>query len=288
MYTHTVVTGHGRGRLSARPTPRPDTVLPLLRPPPPVFSIVSSLLTHTVALLSALSRFAYTLFASRSAGWDAEKILPPLITLLMAYLALVSFYRTTGWMIRTTFWAVKWGGIIAALAAGAGFLLGNGAQGNGDGVAAFGPGGVLGMLGSMLLGVLSEDNTNGSGRNSGRTRGTKGPRPRSGASGPRTQKSKGKGREKEKEKERPKAWENWDKHRQYSADAAARDDAGDGVQQAAQKVAGYVQEVLGTGWWQTVKNAVEGSGLVGTSGTDEDSSSKRKTRQDAKGRGSPR
>ena len=239
--------------------------------PPPIFSIVSPLITYSLALLGALLRFARTLASAQN--WDSQKILPPLITLLMAYLALVSFYRTTGWMIRTTFWFVKWGGILAALAAGAGYFMGT-AQGDPDGIAMFNNGGVLGMLGNLLLGVLNEDATGNKGR----------------ARSPRSSKSKTK-----KQKERPKAWEGWDKHRdwQYNADAAARDDAAranENVQEAVQKVAGFVQEALGTGWWETVKNAVEGSGLVGTSGEQrkEGTRAKGKTKQDTKGRGSSR
>ncbi|KAI0779992.1 hypothetical protein C8Q74DRAFT_732321 [Fomes fomentarius] len=254
--------------------------------PPPIFSIVSTLTTYSLALFTALARFVYSLASTQE--WDSQKILPPLITLLMAYLALVSFYRTTGWMIRTTFWFVKWGGILATLAAGAGYFMGT-VQGNGEGIAAFnGPGGVLGMLGSMLLGVLNEDNANS---NSGRSRSTRRSNPRSGTSGPRTRSQK----QKKEIEQRPKAWESWDKHRdwQYSADGAARDDAAranENVQEAVQKVAGYVQEALGRGWWETAKNVLEGSGLVGTSSEErkEGTQSKRKTKQDANGSGSSR
>ncbi|KAI0712949.1 hypothetical protein C8T65DRAFT_646231 [Cerioporus squamosus] len=236
--------------------------------PPPMFSIVETLITHSINLLAAL--FSLVSSVASSQGWDSQKILPPIITLLMAYLALVSFYRTTGWMIRTTFWFVKWGGILAALAAGAGYFMGT--QGNGVGAFNGNGGGLLSLLGSAFLGMFNEDSS---------------------SSRPRRQTSA----RQEKEKERPKAWESWDKHRewQYSADAAARDDAAranEGVQEAVQKVAGFVQEALGSGWWETVKSAVEGSGLGGSSGQEgsepEGSQSKRRTKQDAKGRGSSR
>ena len=250
--------------------------------PPAIFSIVDALISHSIALLGALYRLACTIASSQ--GWDSQKILPPLITLLMAYLALVSFYRTTGWMIRTTFWFVKWGGILAALAAGAGYFMGT-AQGNG--VDAFNGNSLLSLLGGAFLGMVGEDSTNAN-ANSGRsrTRSTRSSRPRS--------------TRQQKEKERPKAWENWDKHRewQYTADAAARDDAAranEGVQEAVQKVAGFVQEALGTGWWETVKSAVEGSGFVGSqeeegegSQSQSQSQSQRRAKQDTKGRGSSR
>ncbi|RPD78503.1 hypothetical protein L226DRAFT_503018 [Lentinus tigrinus ALCF2SS1-7] len=245
--------------------------------PPPIFSIVETLITYAINLLAALYNFATTIVSSQ--GWDSQKLLPPIITLLMAYLALVSFYRTTGWMIRTTFWFVKWGGILAALAAGAGYFLGT-AQGNG--VDAFNGSSLLSLLGSAFLGMVSEDSTNS---NSGR----------SGARS--TRRSRPPSKRQQKEQERPKAWEGWDKHRewQYSADAAARDDAAranEGVQEAVQKMTGFVQEALGSGWWETVKSAMEGSGLVGSSSQEDaegsQSKTQRRAKQDAKGRGSSR
>ena len=56
--------------------------------PGPVYSIVESLITHSLALLSALFNFVTTVASAQN--WDAQKILPPLITLLAAYLALLS------------------------------------------------------------------------------------------------------------------------------------------------------------------------------------------------------
>lgn len=244
--------------------------------PPPIFTIVRPLVTYSLALLSAFFHFVSALSSSQS--WDAQKILPPLITLLMAYLALVSFYRTTGWMLRTAFWFVKWGGILAALAAGAGYLLGT--QGNADAVGGLG-GGVLSMLGSALLGMLNEDTAQGRNTRRRAGAGAAAPKPRS---QPRKQKE---------QKERPKAWESWDKHRehrdwQYSAEAEYRDEAArmnEGVQEAVQKVAGFVQGALGSGWWETVKKTVEGSGLVGTDDAkDRESRSKRGAKEEVKGR----
>ncbi|TFK82345.1 hypothetical protein K466DRAFT_304269 [Polyporus arcularius HHB13444] len=258
--------------------------------PPPMFSIVETLITHSVNLLAALYNLVSS-FAS-SQGWDTQKMLPPIITLLMAYLALVSFYRTTGWMIRTTFWFVKWGGILATLAAGAGYFMGT--QGNGVGAhnGNGGGGGLLSLLSGAFLGMLNQDSSPSSG--SGRKRSTRSSRPRRQTSA-----------RQEKEKDRPKSWESWDKHRewQYTADAAARDDAAranEGVQEAVQKVAGFVQEALGAGWWETVKGALEGSGVVGSSGREQEGSEpqpqpeealpqrRAKQKQDAKGRGSSR
>ncbi len=242
--------------------------------PAPIYSIVASLITHSLSVFIALLNFVYTLASAQN--WDAQKVLPPLITLLAAYLALVSFYRTTGWMIRTMFWFVKWGGILAALSAGAGYFMANGGA---NGVGPFNGGGLLSFFGNTLLGLMGGGGSDG----------------QSGRAGPSRSRTGAKAKKPtQKQRDKPKAWESWDKHRdwKYSPDTAGRDDAarlGEEVQEAVQKVTGLVRDTLGTGWWNAVKSAVEGSGLVGTvDGDKEGSGSRRKTKQDAKGRGSSR
>lgn len=259
--------------------------------PPPIYTIAESLITHSVSLLAALVKFTLTLINADS--WDAQKILPPLITLLAAYLALVSFYRTTGWMIRTAFWFVKWGGILGSLAAGAGYFMGNANVGgeNGVGGAFNGGGGLLSVLGNALLGQLNENGQNGAGARGG-ARSSRNTKSRAGGTSPRTRAQT----KKQKENVRPKAWDGWDKHNewQYDAKKAAKDDAAranDGVQETVQKVMGVVQDALGTGWWETVKNAVEGSGLVGAGREEtrqDDDGSPRRPKRDAKGQSNTR
>ena len=244
--------------------------------PPPIYSIVAPLITHSLSVFTALLNFVYTLASAQN--WDAQKVLPPLITLLAAYLALVSFYRTTGWMIRTAFWFVKWGGILAALSAGAGYFMANGGA---NGVGPFNGGRLLSFFGNALLGLVGGGTPDGQAG-------------RAGSSRSRTGAKAKKPMQKQRDRERPKAWESWDKHRdwQYSPDAASRDDTakvGEDVREAVQKVTGLVRDTLGTGWWDAFKNTVEGSGLVGTAGGEKEGSrSRRKTKQDAKGRGSSR
>ncbi|KAM5543225.1 hypothetical protein V8D89_003099 [Ganoderma adspersum] len=255
-----------------------DSILSFLSSvlPPPIYSIAASLITHFLSVFVALLNFVYTLASAQN--WDAQKVLPPLITLLAAYLALVSFYRTTGWMIRTAFWFVKWGGILAALSAGAGYFMANGGA---NGVGPFNGGGLLSFFGNTLLGLLGGGSSDGQAGRAGPSRSRTGAKVK-------------KPTQKPKERERPKVWESWDKHRdwQYSPDTAGRDDAarlGEEVQEAVQKVTGLVRDTLGTGWWDAFKNAVEGSGLVGTvDSKKDDSRSPRKTKQDAKGRVSSR
>ncbi|KAJ3713390.1 hypothetical protein C8R42DRAFT_684966 [Lentinula raphanica] len=88
--------------------------------PPPVYSILISVLSNSLALLSTLLTLLFD-----SSNWNAQTLLPPIIALLTAYLAIISLYRTTSWLLRTSFWFIKWGTILAAVAAGTGYLLGN-------------------------------------------------------------------------------------------------------------------------------------------------------------------
>jgi hypothetical protein len=122
--------------------------------------------------LSRLLAFSYSLYdlvlnmASQKPGaWDAEKILPPVITLLGAYLALLSFYRTTSWMLRTTFWFVKWGTLFGALMGGIGYLAGQ--QGNGDMIngiqtlLAGGTSGIAKAVGATLWDIINSPGNDG-------------------------------------------------------------------------------------------------------------------------------
>jgi len=93
--------------------------------PPELYSFITSFLSHTLALLTAFISLVSSLLASKPWEWNAQTIIPPLISFLAAYLALVSLYRTTSWIFRTVFWFIKWGMVIAVLAAGAGWYMGN-------------------------------------------------------------------------------------------------------------------------------------------------------------------
>ncbi|KAI0666658.1 hypothetical protein C8Q78DRAFT_441962 [Trametes maxima] len=256
--------------------------------PPPIYGIVESLITYSLTLLAAFLRFGLTLVNADS--WDAQKILPPLITLFAAYLALVSFYRTTGWMIRTVFWFVKWGGIIGTLAAGAGYFMGNTNGNGGNGVGGFN-GGLLPMLGNALLGFLNNENGQTPPGTSRGSRSTRNSRARTGETN-----AKGRAQtKKQKEQPRPKAWESWDKHTewQYRADASGQDDAAranEGMQEAMQMVTGALNKALGTGWWESFKSAVEGSGLVGANDDkgSKGAESQRQSKRDAKSQGNSR
>lgn len=124
--------------------------------PPALYSFITSFLAHSLALLTAFIYLVSSLLASRPWEWDVQTIIPPLISFLAAYLALVSLYRTTSWMFRTMFWFVKWGTILAFLAAGAGWYMGN-HEANGGGR------GLMLRLGTALLSALDGDGRNGAG-----------------------------------------------------------------------------------------------------------------------------
>lgn len=94
--------------------------------PPPLYSFLLSVLSHCLALFSALISLSSTLLTSKPWEWDTQTILPPLITFLAAWLAIVSVWRTASWMIRSSVWALKWGVIVGGLVALAGWATGTG------------------------------------------------------------------------------------------------------------------------------------------------------------------
>ena len=93
--------------------------------PPPLYDALYSLLTYTILLASSAYTFALSLPSWKPWEWDAQRILPPLISILIAYYTILSVFRTTGWMIRMTVRFIKWGAILGLLGMGAGWYLGN-------------------------------------------------------------------------------------------------------------------------------------------------------------------
>jgi hypothetical protein len=94
--------------------------------PPPVYNALLTLVVHGLSFLSALISLGTALISSRPSDWDAQKIVPPLITLLAVYLALSSAVRTATWFVRTTTWLIKWGIITAALSVASAWIFGGG------------------------------------------------------------------------------------------------------------------------------------------------------------------
>ncbi|EPQ57178.1 hypothetical protein GLOTRDRAFT_73793 [Gloeophyllum trabeum ATCC 11539] len=195
--------------------------------PGPVYSFLETVLAHSFALFTALFSLVYALATSRPSEWDAQTVLPPLISLLAAYLALLSVYRTTSWMVRSSLWFVKWGVIAGALFAGTGWVMGNNAAGGG---------GLTSAIGGILLDML-----NGPGQNA--------------AGGARRQTHRTQSRSRTP---RPKPWESFDRHRewQYQEDRGEEDDG------EMSKIFHDVLNAAGTafregGWWETLKSAMD-------------------------------
>jgi len=224
--------------------------------PPTVLTLLESLIANTFTFAVSLFNLFLTLIANSPSRWDAEKILPPLITLLLAYLALLSFYRTTKWMVSIVFAFMKWGFLLSMLAGGAGYLLANAHNNDGGGGLRdwFTGAGILPTVGGMIYSILTG---NGSGNNPQSGGGRRRRGGTSGASSYNTRSSSSR-----PTRSRPNAWDTWDRHQQwqYNQDAAqGRDDGGAGD---IQKIIG---DILGTagryvkdsGIWEAAKGFVD-------------------------------
>ncbi|GJE95393.1 hypothetical protein PsYK624_115770 [Phanerochaete sordida] len=229
------------------------------RLPGPLFDLLEALLTHAYSLAAAAWTLARTLAGRAGLSLDAEKLLPPLLTLLAAYLALVSFYRTTGWMLRTAFAFAKWGFILSTLGGLAGYLLANAGPDGAGALAQLGGG-----LGGVLLGLFAPDQNARQ-----NTRGGAGGRARS------SQRGAG--------KDRPKAWDAWDKHRDWQYKEQEYHQGGDADGANVQQVIGNIigsagKAIKDSGIWDKAKEAVEELSKGGQADGETGSSRRRKNR----------
>lgn len=219
--------------------------------PPPIYTTFESLLGHAYTLLTSLLSLLLSLSRSlitdpgplqdKLTRWwdslDATEILPPLITLLCAYLALVSFYRTSRWMISVAFAFVKWGVILTTLGTAAGYYLANahvgGAQQPGGGVQRWG---VVQAVGGLVNEFLDSQER--------RTR---------------VQSSKRRGGG----KARPKAYDSWDKHEEWQyTERTARDDQeneNNGWADVQKVVGGILAGDAGGVWQRFLDGGAEGT-----------------------------
>jgi len=92
--------------------------------PPPLYSFAISILSHVHTATTAFITLSASLIGENPLDWRAEAILPPIITILAAYLALASLYRTASWAIRLSFFFLKWGTLIGVAMAIVGYLGG--------------------------------------------------------------------------------------------------------------------------------------------------------------------
>lgn len=193
--------------------------------PPPLYSFLLSFLSHSLALLTALLSLVSSLIASKPWQWDAQTIIPPLISFLAAYLALVSLYRTTSWMVRTSIWFIKWGTILGALTAGLGWYMGQSAGGNTS---------IISSLGGFIWDVLNE----------------------SAQSTPDTQHSSRspKTRTQHKSNDRPRSWESFEKHKQWQYQERDGNQEGNDAQKIMSNIAKAANRLLAEGgWWDVAR-----------------------------------
>jgi len=201
--------------------------------PPPLYSFLISLLSHALALFTALLSLISSLYSSKPWEWDAQTIIPPLISFLAAYLALVSLYRTTSWMVRTSIWFIKWGTILGALTAGMGWYLGNQNAGAGNKS-------IITSLGGFIFDML-----NGQGQYT--------PAPKRSSRTPRT-------RPQRKSSDRPKSWESFDKQKQWQYQEQNGNNDGNDAQNIMSNIMKAANRVLAeSGWWDVAQGLFDGS-----------------------------
>jgi hypothetical protein len=181
--------------------------------PQPIYTVLVNLMAHFLAFISALISLLTSLVAKHPSEWDAQTFFPPIIAILTAYLALASLYRTTAWVVRTSVWFVTWSTVIAAIIAFAGAIF---RAGNGD----LSLTGVVSSFMDAVSGMLNDASAKS---RKARQRGTKG---------------------------RPKAWESYDRHRdwQYQEDqdrAAQRDPTS-----SERTVEDFISNIEQSGLWK--------------------------------------
>ncbi|KAI6033195.1 hypothetical protein F5J12DRAFT_712728 [Pisolithus orientalis] len=199
--------------------------------PPPLYTFLLSFLSHTITLLTALISLVQSLIAAKPWEWDPQTIIPPLISILVAYLALHSLYRTTGWIFRTVFWFVKWGTILAAVSAGMGWYMANQ---NPSGT-------VISNLGKALVSVSNSHR-----------RGSVGIGPSHPQTGTAPQTN---------ERVQPKPWDSFHKHRtwQYQEQGGRGTGAPDAQKIMADIAAAAGRTLMEGNWWDAAKTAFTSS-----------------------------
>ncbi|KAJ7128896.1 hypothetical protein C8R43DRAFT_1026274 [Mycena crocata] len=201
--------------------------------PAPIYSFSITLLSHILAILTALYALVQSLLSTHPLQWDAQTVLPPLIALLTSYLAIVSLYRTTSWMFRTSLWFIKWGTIVGGIVAASSWLF---LQQDGNVLAGRG---IVAGIGGLLLNMI-----NGDGRNA--------------AGGPRTRSQTAKqGRKSKTRLRKPKPWDSFEQHREWQFQENGGND-GD-----AQDVLGNILDAAGkvvkdSRWWEVAKGVFSG------------------------------
>lgn len=191
--------------------------------PSPLYVLLLKVLSHFLGAIAALINLCGSLLSSSPSNWNAQTLLPPIITILAAYLALASLYRTTSWLIRLIFWFMKWGILFGIFMGGVGYLTG-GAVGN-----AVGNQGPIPFLGGYVADLFSNQVS----------------RPRSARqSNSRSRKAKMK---------KPAAWEAFERHEAYLGQNEVQQE---NFHQSVKMIADAASYVFTSNWW-TVKGPPE-------------------------------
>jgi hypothetical protein len=199
--------------------------------PAPIYSLLINILANSLALFTALQTLVTSLISSNPMRWDAQTVLPPLIGVFAAYLALLSLYRTTSWILRTSIWILKWGTILGALVAGAGWYMGDRMEGS------IGNYGFVSNVGGFVLDVINGQGQNVVGRSKSKSR------------------IRNSHRLSRSPNKKPQIWESFERHRDWqNQENAAITDEPTNFPQIFNDLVGVASKAVGgSRWWKVVQ-----------------------------------
>ena len=234
-----------------------DPILELIEDklPAPAFAAFETFLSNFIALSGGLISIISTLFRTDFSQWNAQTIVPPLITILAAYLALFNLYKTTRWFVRSAFFMLKWGTILSALLGGAGYFM----SGWGQEVAANG-------LTSAAMSALL-DMVNGQGRDA-----TGGDKHRYNT------RSKTRG-------SKPTMWDSFAQHQDWNKqEAGEQEEESEGSKLMKGIAKAAVQVLNNNGWLEAAKSVVEDATTEAKKGMDSSKGGKGKKKAGTRSR----
>jgi hypothetical protein len=224
-------------RISPDDIPLPGFLEPLLQivsdnVPAPVYSIFLSVLSHSLAVITAFSSLMLSLLSTHPLQWNAQTVLPPLIALLSAYVALVSLYRTTALFLRTGFWILKWGTLFGLLIAALSWVMASTSRNTEIGTFSV----VSGVTGMVM------DLINGQGQNA--------------AGGSRVRRSTART---EHRRRKPKAWDSFAQHKEWQYREEQAVEHGTAQKMLADMLSSAENLLTGGKWWEVAKGAMSGA-----------------------------
>ncbi|TFK75339.1 hypothetical protein BDN72DRAFT_832200 [Pluteus cervinus] len=185
--------------------------------PSPVYSFVVRVLSHSFMLLTSVATIFHTVSSTEPAQWNMQTLLPPLISLLVAYFALISIYRTTSWAIRTTIWFIKWGTILAVLVAGYSWSMGT--TNHIDGKA------VMNGVGGAVLDAINSQASSANARKASRSNSP------------------------------PRSWDSFEDHKAWRAPPEnEQQETQPAIEKIVREMVGATDKVLQDGWWGVAKS----------------------------------